>query len=94
MPQDPANITFGPNRGSYTASIQPRRLPTTRCQSSEEAEEAHGFERQSEEGSIILSHDRAGGYEGAARAPPRIFFQRKKARTVPGSLVEICDQGS
>jgi hypothetical protein len=24
----------------------------------EEAEEAHGFERQSEEGSIILSHDR------------------------------------
>jgi hypothetical protein len=24
----------------------------------EEAEEAHGFERESEEGSIILSHDR------------------------------------
>ena len=27
MLQDPANITFGPNRGLYTASIQPRRLP-------------------------------------------------------------------
>jgi chemotaxis response regulator CheB len=27
MLQDPANITFGPNRGSYIASIQPRRLP-------------------------------------------------------------------
>ena len=35
-----------------------RRGPrtTTRCRNQEEAEEAHAFERQSEEGSMILSY--------------------------------------